>query len=71
MTEKSRRTSEESKTDALFGVFGGINEGYAAGILDGDSDAGLVRQFSMDPNWISSIKGSSIPPKLRWFMIPR
>ena len=38
MTEKSRRTSEESKTDALFGVFGGINEGYAAGILDGDSD---------------------------------
>ncbi len=38
MTEKSRRTSEESKTDALFGVFGGINEGYAAGILDGESE---------------------------------
>ena len=39
MTDKSRRTSYESASDALFDVFGGMNEGYAAGILDGDSES--------------------------------
>ena len=39
MTDKSRRTSNESVSDALFDVFGGMNEGYAAGILDGDSES--------------------------------
>ncbi len=39
MIDKTRTTPENGTSDALFEVFGGINEGYAASILDGDSVA--------------------------------
>ena len=36
MIDKTRTTPENGTSDALFEVFGGINEGYAASILDRD-----------------------------------
>ena len=37
MIDKTRTTPENGKPDALFDVFGGINEGYVANMLEGDS----------------------------------
>ena len=37
MIDRTRTTPDNGKPDALFDVFGGINEGYVASMLDGES----------------------------------
>ena len=61
MIDQTRTTPENGKPDALFDVFGGINEGYVANMLEGDSEVNASNGsdgFKTDLEYRRSFDGS-------------